>query len=142
MKTTASLALFVALATNVAAICPGFNFGIGNQINLGGGTSRCKLNARPVRTWNVYDDSCNQVDGLTTNQNPCDEGIFGCSPPPIIFDEYTSTFTGLRWPKYQGHGCSGVCGNDVISVCVSIPFKDLRNHRLTSISLQCRNDGN
>ncbi|KAJ7479105.1 hypothetical protein FB451DRAFT_1131297 [Mycena latifolia] len=105
MKTTASLALFVALATNVAAICPGFNFGIGNQMDLG----------------NVYDDRCNQVDGLTTNQNPCTQGIFGCSPPPIIFNEYTSTFTGLKYacrtdPK------SGSRSSDKISVC-------------------CRNDG-
>lgn len=44
----------------------------------------------------VYDDSCNAVDGLLTNGNPCTDGIFGCSPPPILFDEYTNTFTGLR----------------------------------------------
>ena len=52
-------------------------------------------------TGNVYDDSCNQVDGLTTTGNPCDEGIFGCSPPPIIFNRYTSTFTGLMLVKLR-----------------------------------------
>ena len=43
----------------------------------------------------VYDDSCNQVDGLTTSGNPCDQGIFGCSPPPVIFNRYTNTFNHL-----------------------------------------------
>ncbi|KAI0786919.1 hypothetical protein C8Q75DRAFT_720300 [Abortiporus biennis] len=100
------------LASPALSICPGFNFGIGNVMSLGNGVNR----------WNVYDDSCNQVDGLTTNQNPCNEGIFGCSPPPIIFNEYTNTFTGLRYACRTDPN-SGVCGNDVISVC-------------------CRNDGN
>ena len=44
----------------------------------------------------VYDDGCNQVDGLTTSKNPCTEGIFGCSPPPVTFNRYTSTFTGTH----------------------------------------------
>lgn len=88
----------------------------------------------------VYDDSCNQVDGLTTNQNPCTEGIFGCSPPPIIFDQYTNTFTGLVYVHSYSqsvlqfvhalvhrYACrtdpnSGVCGSDVISVCVSLKW--------------------
>ena len=43
----------------------------------------------------VYDDSCNHVDSLTTNGNPCDSGTFGCSPPPVIFNRYTNTFTHL-----------------------------------------------
>lgn len=48
-------------------------------------------------TDNVYDDSCNIVDSLNTNQNACTQGIFGCSPPPIIFDQYTSSNSGLVW---------------------------------------------
>ena len=46
---------------------------------------------------NVYDNGCNVVDGLTTNQNPCTQGIFGCSPAPIIFNRYTNTFTGTPY---------------------------------------------
>ena len=47
----------------------------------------------------VYDDNCNPVDGLLTNENPCTtpSGIFSCSPPPIIFDGYKNTFTGLQY---------------------------------------------
>ncbi|KAJ6495198.1 hypothetical protein C8R45DRAFT_824181 [Mycena sanguinolenta] len=112
MRISASLAMLVALGVNVGAICPGFNFAIGNVIPEGGGINR----------WNVYDDSCNVVDGLTTNQNPCDEGIFGCSAAPVIFDRYTSTFTGLTYACRTDPN-SGVCGSNVISVC-------------------CRNDGN
>ncbi|KAF9487588.1 hypothetical protein BDN71DRAFT_1360905, partial [Pleurotus eryngii] len=84
------------------AICPGFNFGIGNLRVLGGGVNRCApptllsmamllltfLHARGYNT-------CNVVDGLTTNINPCTQGIFACSPPPVIFNGYTNTLTGL-----------------------------------------------
>ncbi|KAH6914742.1 hypothetical protein BKA70DRAFT_1256952 [Coprinopsis sp. MPI-PUGE-AT-0042] len=94
-----------------AAICPGFNFGIGNQQVLGNGISR----------WTVYNSGCAAVDGLTTNQNPCTQGIFGCSPPPIIFNRYTNTFSGLIYNCRRDPN-SGTCGSDVISVC-------------------CRNDG-
>ncbi|KAJ6536932.1 hypothetical protein B0H19DRAFT_962767 [Mycena capillaripes] len=110
-KTTTSLAIFVALASSVGAICPGFNFGIGNAIPQG-----------DVTRWKVYDDNCNVVDGTTTNQNPCTTGIFGCSGPPVIFDEYTSTFSGLQYACRTDPN-SGSCGSDTISVC-------------------CRNDGN
>lgn len=112
MKYSTSVIVLTVAIGQAMAICPGFNFGIGNQQNLGNGISR----------WTVYDDSCNAVDGLTTTGNPCTEGIFGCSPPPIIFDEYTNTFTGLRYACRTDPN-SGVCGSDVISVC-------------------CRNDGN
>jgi hypothetical protein len=105
---TAILPLF--LAHQAVGICPGFNFGIGNVQRLGNGVNRCKRYTLPLRvnndglfttcfssflTGNVYDDSCNQVDGLTTTGNPCTNGIFGCSPPPVTFNRYTSTFTGL-----------------------------------------------
>ncbi|KAJ7596084.1 hypothetical protein C8J56DRAFT_395090 [Mycena floridula] len=100
------------LAGQVAAICPGFNFGIGNAMDLGGG----------IKRWDVYDDSCKVVDSLTTNENPCDQGTFSCSPPPIHFTGYKSTFTGLRY-ACRADPNSGKCGGDTISVC-------------------CRNDGN
>ncbi|KAF8880227.1 hypothetical protein CPB84DRAFT_1687666, partial [Gymnopilus junonius] len=98
------------------SICPGYNYGIGNVIREGT-TGNAQLNR-----WNVYDDSCNIVDGLLTTENPCTEGIFGCSPPPIIFNRYTNSFTGLIY-SCRTDPASGTCGNDVISVC-------------------CRNDGN
>ncbi|KAH6867445.1 hypothetical protein BKA70DRAFT_1494279 [Coprinopsis sp. MPI-PUGE-AT-0042] len=105
--------LIVPLAASFAvAICPGFNYGIGNQQDLGNGVSR----------WTVYDTSCAAKDSLTTNLNPCTQGIFGCSPPPIIFNRYTNTFTGLIY-NCRTDPNSGSCGSDVISVC-------------------CRNDGN
>lgn len=72
-------------ASFAAAICPGFNYGIGNQQILGNGVSR----------WTVYTANCDAVDGLTTNGNPCTKGIFGCSPAPIIFNRYTNSFSGL-----------------------------------------------
>ncbi|KAJ4356800.1 uncharacterized protein N0V89_004837 [Didymosphaeria variabile] len=75
-----------SLAGSALAICPGFNYGIGNQQKLGNGISR----------WTVYDDSCKAVDGLTTTKNPCTQGIFGCSGSPIKFNSYKSTFTGLK----------------------------------------------
>ncbi|KAF8187163.1 hypothetical protein BJ912DRAFT_1022684 [Pholiota molesta] len=110
MRTT--LIALSVLVASVAAICPGYNYGIGNVMSLGDGIDR----------WNVYDDSCNAVDGLVTNKNPCTQGIFGCSPAPIIFDQYTNTFTGLIY-ACRTDPASGNCGSDVISVC-------------------CRNDGN
>uniref|UniRef100_A0A8H7XTG5 SSCRP protein n=1 Tax=Psilocybe cubensis TaxID=181762 RepID=A0A8H7XTG5_PSICU len=102
----------LALAQGAFAICAGFNFAIGNQIRV----------TDTINRWNVYNDDCAIVDGLTTTFNPCTQGIFGCSPPPIIFNEYTSTFTGLRY-ACRPDPSSGQCGSDVISVC-------------------CRNDGN
>ncbi|KIK64535.1 hypothetical protein GYMLUDRAFT_56939 [Collybiopsis luxurians FD-317 M1] len=108
----AAFCLPFIFASSVLAICPGFNYGIGNVQSLGDGFNK----------WTVYDDSCNPVDGLITNENPCTEGIFACSPPPILFDGYTNTFTGLKYACRTDPN-SGTCGNDVISVC-------------------CRNDGN
>ncbi|KIP06847.1 hypothetical protein PHLGIDRAFT_444461 [Phlebiopsis gigantea 11061_1 CR5-6] len=112
MKFFASAIALSVVIGQVAAICPGFNYGVGHQQNLGNGVSR----------WTVYDDSCNAVDGLTTNGNPCTSGTFGCSAPPVIFNQYTNSHTHARYtcrtdPK------SGSCGSDGISVC-------------------CRNDGN
>ncbi|KAH9889471.1 hypothetical protein C8Q73DRAFT_159755 [Cubamyces lactineus] len=108
MKYLIAFAALATAASQVSAVCPGFNYAIGNQQVIGDGISR----------WTVYDDSCNAVDGLLTNENPCDQGIFGCSPPPIIFDRYTNTFTGLIYACRTDPN-SGVCGSDVISVCVS-----------------------
>ncbi|KAJ7495479.1 hypothetical protein FB451DRAFT_1550881 [Mycena latifolia] len=44
MKTVTCLALFATLATNVGAICPGFNYGIGHQLSIGENLNGCKLN--------------------------------------------------------------------------------------------------
>ncbi|KAF8073904.1 hypothetical protein FPV67DRAFT_1778485 [Lyophyllum atratum] len=108
-----AIAVSVSLAAiGVQAICPGFNYGIGNVRSLGGGINR----------WDVFDDSCIVVDGLKRNQNPCTEGIFGFSPPPIIFNEYMNSFTGRRYACRTDPN-SGNCGGTVVSVC-------------------CRNDGN
>ena len=105
---TKCLLLSFVFINQVLAICPGFNYAIGNVIPLGDGINRCKRHLNfdvlyhprvphdVLCAGNVYDDSCDIVDGLTTNENPCDQGIFGCSPPPILFDEYTNSFTGLR----------------------------------------------
>lgn len=76
--------MFVSLAGCAAAICPGFNYGIGN------------MRPGPLgNDWNVYDDSCNVVDGLLTTENPCDSGVFGCTPDPITFNSYKNSFSGL-----------------------------------------------
>ena len=50
---------------------------------------------------NVYDDSCNVVDGLTTDGNPCTQpsGIFSCATRPdetVTFVGYKNSFTGLQ----------------------------------------------
>jgi hypothetical protein len=108
--TTAALTSTFLLGLTTA-ICPGFNYAIGNAIPEG------KIGSSPVTRWNVYDDSCNVVDGLTTTGNPCTAGIFSCSPPPIIFTGYTNSFTHLRYACRRDPN-SGKCGNDVISVCV------------------------
>jgi hypothetical protein len=105
--TVATVVLPLFLAYQAAAICPGFNYGIGNVQNLGNGVNRCKIflirafknDWRLIRRYffvgSVYDDNCNQVDGLTTTKNPCTQGIFGCTSSPITFNRYTSTFSGL-----------------------------------------------
>ncbi|KAJ4300799.1 hypothetical protein N0V90_002887 [Kalmusia sp. IMI 367209] len=96
-------------AGSALAICPGFNYGIGGQQKLSSTVSR----------WNVYDDNCKVVDSLTTTKNPCTQGIFGCSPPPIKFNSYKNTFNGLKY-KCRTDSRSGKCGSDAISVCT--PF--------------------
>jgi hypothetical protein len=103
------------LMSFTVAICPGFNFGIGNVQNVG------KIGDKQGHHWNVYDDHCNVVDGLTTTENPCTSrtGIFQCSPNPVLFVGYKNGKTGLQY-KCRQDGRSGKCGNDVISVCVSI----------------------
>ena len=110
----ASTVLPLLLASQAVAICSGFDVGIGNVINDGSGVNQCKCYTWPltvnmneddlfvffqILTGNVYDDSCNQVDGLSTTGNPCDQGIFGCSPAPIFFNHYTGTFTGYKLVK-------------------------------------------
>ncbi|TFK63632.1 hypothetical protein BDN72DRAFT_775687 [Pluteus cervinus] len=102
----------LSLVDVALSLCPGFNYAIGNVQPIGNGINR----------WTIYDDSCNPVDSLTTDLNPCTTGgIFACSPPPITFVKYTNTFTGLMYACRKDAN-SGVCGSDIISVC-------------------CRNDG-
>ncbi|KAJ7362363.1 hypothetical protein DFH08DRAFT_682841 [Mycena albidolilacea] len=87
MKAPIPLAVLIGLSITAHAICPGFNFAIGDTNPLAEGVSR----------WNVYNGSCIVVDGLTTTKNPCTQGIFGCSPAPVTFDEYTNAATGLKY---------------------------------------------
>lgn len=41
MKYSTSVIVLTVAIGQAMAICPGFNFGIGNQQNLGNGISRC-----------------------------------------------------------------------------------------------------
>ena len=40
--TIATFVVLATLATSINAICPGFNYGIGNKQALGNGVNRCK----------------------------------------------------------------------------------------------------
>ena len=114
--TVATVILPLFLAHQAVAICPGFNFGIGNIQRLGNGINRCKCYTfasqrhlsffPPLYPGNVYDDNCKQVDGLTTTGNPCTQGIFGCTPAPVTFNRYTSTFSGLMLVNLTIYICS------------------------------------
>ena len=72
MKTFTFFALVAAGAGQASAICAGFNYGIGNQQNLGGGVSRCEYSidgkdsshSTGLTTGTVYDDGCKAVDSL------------------------------------------------------------------------------
>ena len=66
----------------------------------------------------VYDDTCEIVETLIyTGSNPCTDGSFSCSPPPI-------TITGANilgsWYECRTDPRSGSCGHK-INVCVSSP---------------------
>ncbi|OAK93422.1 hypothetical protein IQ06DRAFT_236435 [Phaeosphaeriaceae sp. SRC1lsM3a] len=50
-------------AGTVSAICPGFSFGIGNQIKVDGILSQ----------WRVYNNRCGVVETWTTCKNPCNQ---------------------------------------------------------------------
>lgn len=52
---TAILPLF--LAYQAVAICPGFNFGIGNVQSLGNGINRCKCYTLPLSTTYLFSSS-------------------------------------------------------------------------------------
>ncbi|THG95492.1 hypothetical protein EW026_g6167 [Hermanssonia centrifuga] len=92
--------------TGVNAICPGFNYGIADLGN---------------QNYRIFDDSCNVVEtDIYVGVNPCTNGKFSCSPPPI-------TITGAEIQGNQ-YACrsdpnSGSCNGETITVC-------------------CRNDGN
>ncbi|KAJ8074258.1 hypothetical protein PM082_012568 [Marasmius tenuissimus] len=111
MHTTTKLLLFpisLALNSQVLAICPESKLGIGNVIRLKGQFE--------VNRWNVYDKDCNIIDGLTTNNNPCTVGMFGCSPDPILFVRYTNSFDGSQY-QCQPAADGDACDRDIISVC-------------------------
>lgn len=110
----------LAFANAAFAICPGYNYGVGNVISLGSGVSRCKHFASIYAFLNyefwtlslplggfVYDANCNHVDSLTTTLNPCNSGTFTCTPPPITFNSYTNIFNGLKYVKsiFAVRGC-------------------------------------
>ncbi|THU89565.1 hypothetical protein K435DRAFT_677584 [Dendrothele bispora CBS 962.96] len=111
----ALVALFtLSLVYQAFAICAGgFDFGIGQKIS---GQPGAPNDTR----WNVYDIGCHVIDGLTTHENPCDQGIFGCSPE-LLFARYINTDTNLRYACREDP-LSENCGGNPISVC-------------------CRNDG-
>ncbi|KAJ6484925.1 hypothetical protein C8R45DRAFT_789789, partial [Mycena sanguinolenta] len=102
------LAVLIGLSITAHAICPGFDFAIGDVISLSGGGSH----------WNVYDGSCSVVDSLNVNStgNPCDQGIFGCSPTPIFFNQYTNSATKTTY-ACQRDPNSDVCDSNNIAVC-------------------------
>ena len=110
---SAIIPLFLASQAVASAVCPGnFELAIGNQVGLENGANKCKCYTLPQSltvnddrlfafflAGQVYDQDCNVVDGLSTTGNPCNYGIFGCSPAPIKFNSYTpspTTFTGAR----------------------------------------------
>ncbi|KAF7353895.1 Phenylalanine--tRNA ligase beta subunit [Mycena venus] len=101
----------LAVAATASATCPGFNFGIID-------THQKFLDANK---WVVVDDSCNVVDSLITDQNPCTQGIFSCGPGPV-FDGYTSTTSGLHYacrPDPNSGSCDGLGG---VQVCANDKF--------------------
>lgn len=118
-----TLLLIPLTAGFAAAICPGFNYGIGNAMAQGSVTHCTSPQTFPhapqlILSGNVYDDSCNVVDGLTTNGNPCTSGTFGCTGPPVTFNSYKNSFNGLIY-SCRSDPNSGSCGGDSVAVCVS-----------------------
>ncbi|EIM79477.1 uncharacterized protein STEHIDRAFT_116522 [Stereum hirsutum FP-91666 SS1] len=106
-----SLAFTVLLTfQHAAAICPGYNYGVGSAQDQG------KLGDSKVTRWNIYDDGCKVVDGLTTTTNPCDSGTFSCTGSPVTFNGYKSSFNGQQY-ACRPDANSGNCGGDSISVC-------------------------
>ncbi|TFK58445.1 hypothetical protein BDN72DRAFT_806416 [Pluteus cervinus] len=108
-----SLLPLLALADVALSVCPGYNYGISNAVDVNN-----------VKIWSVYEDNCIVADYLTSkdgNVNPCTSGMFGCSPPPIHFNKYTNSHTGLIYDCRPDPN-AGRCGNYDIAVC-------------------CRNDG-
>ncbi|KAF8340448.1 uncharacterized protein EI90DRAFT_2989707 [Cantharellus anzutake] len=95
--------------SKVVAICAGTVYGIGNVIGIGVGVNR----------WNIYDNNCKVVDGVTTDLNPCNQpsGIFACSGSPIYYYGYVNSFTGTKYNCGRDNTTES-CGSDIISVCL------------------------
>ena len=86
----------------------------------------------------VYDTDCRVVDGLSTTENVCNDGIFSCSPAPITFTRYRNSFTHLSY-ACRTDSRAGSCGGNAISVCVSLP--PLRfAHQIESWAVSARVD--
>lgn len=100
----------------------------------------------------MYDTNCRAIDSLTTTGNPCDSGMFGCTPAPITFNRWRYNANGL-WFSCRTDSRAGSCGGDSISVCVSLHHRIHLATMTKSLYLnpaicranplvQCRNDGN
>jgi hypothetical protein len=103
-----SSTLLLLLVPSALAMCPGFNYGIGdaqNFQNLG-------------KSYSVYDASCNRVDGITTRGDPCRDssGIFSCTNG--IITGYRSKVDGKRY-KCRTDKREGSCQGNGIATCVS-----------------------
>ncbi|KAE9393210.1 hypothetical protein BT96DRAFT_229639 [Gymnopus androsaceus JB14] len=104
---TVSLISAATFATGVAAICSSFSYGVGNVISL----------SDTLNKWNVYNENCDVVDSLTTSDNPCTVGMFGCTPAPITFDKFTNITNNASYICVSEPYSGEVCGNNTISVC-------------------------
>jgi hypothetical protein len=134
-----SLVLFSILLPLTSAICPGYNFGIGQSYSDAGLPS-CKFPLQPIsppsqqspissdtpHAGKVYTSDCKvaEVRTIYKDDNVCDTAISGiaCSPAPIVF-------TQLHARNDLIYDCredvnAGDCGGDKIGVCVSVVRKD------------------
>jgi hypothetical protein len=104
-----NLLILLHLLPSALAMCPGFNYGIGNAQNFN----------NLGKSYSVYDASCNRVDGITTKGDPCHDssGIFSCTNG--IITGYKSKVNGLKY-KCRTDPREGTCLGNAIATCVSI----------------------
>lgn len=60
------------------AVCPGFNFAIGNMVKQE--PNDFNLQVEALNRWNIYDVYCNLYDYFTMDQskNVCHDSLFEC----------------------------------------------------------------